>query len=90
MGTLVAGQGRAVESCTLITTEANDLVRRVHDRMPVILPPERYGEWLEPGTPIERLLTLLRPYPAADMAMTEAGTAVNSPKNDGPECLSAA
>src|SRR5262249_35844488 len=74
-------------TCCLITTTANDLVRPVHDRMPVILPRESYGEWLDPQTPEARLVSLLKPYPADVMTLTEVGPAVNSPQNDGPECL---
>ena len=77
-------------TCCLITTEANDLVSAVHDRMPVILSREHYVEWLDSETPEERLTALLKPYPADEMLMTAASTAVNSPKNDGPECLEAA
>jgi putative SOS response-associated peptidase YedK len=75
---------------TCIITAANELVRPVHDRMPVIVPRESYAEWLAPDTPEQRLLALLRPYPADAMTLREVGPAVNSPKNDGPECLEAA
>jgi len=54
------------------------------------VPPVSYGEWLDPETPVERLTALLRSYPAEKMQVTEVGPAVNSPKNDGPECLEAA
>jgi putative SOS response-associated peptidase YedK len=74
----------------MITTTANDLVKPLHDRMPVILSPEHYAEWLDPETPQKRLTELLKPYPAEAMQATEVGTAVNSPKNDGPECIEAA
>ena len=54
--------GEWLESCVLLTTEANDRLRAVHDRMPVILPRDAYGPWLDPDerTP-DRLLPLLRP-----------------------------
>jgi putative SOS response-associated peptidase YedK len=58
--------------------------------MPCILPPESYVEWLDPQTREARLIPLLKPYPADEMRMIEVGPAVNSPKNDGPECLDAA
>lgn len=77
-------------TCCLITTEANELVKPVHDRMPVIVPRKSYAEWLDPGTPEERLRALLVPYPADEMVVREANTAVNAPKHDGPECLGAA
>jgi putative SOS response-associated peptidase YedK len=84
------GEGKPLLTCCLITTHANDLVRPLHDRMPVIVPRESYDEWLDPATTEARLISLLRPYPADEMAVTEVGPAVNSPKNDGPECLDAA
>jgi putative SOS response-associated peptidase YedK len=58
--------------------------------MPVIAPRESYSEWLSPETPEARLICMLRPYPADQMQVVEVGPAVNSPKNDGPECLEAA
>jgi putative SOS response-associated peptidase YedK len=79
-----------LRTCCLITTAANELVRPVHDRMPVIVPPAAYAEWLDPATPVARLNSLLVPYPAGLMRVTAASPAVNSPNNDGPECLEAA
>ena len=73
-----------------MTTTPNELVRPVHDRMPVIVPPASSGEWLDPDTPVERLTALLRLYSAEEMQVAEVGPAVNSPRNDGPECLEAA
>src|SRR5262249_35095164 len=59
-----APAGEALETCTLLTTEANDLVRPIHDRMPVILAPRCHAEWLDPQVQDpERLRPLLRPYP---------------------------
>lgn len=84
------GEAKPLLTCCLITTHANDLVRPVHDRMPVIMPRESYGEWLDPGTSEGRLLSLLKPYPADEMTVAEVGPAVNSPKNDGPECIAPA
>ena len=84
------GGGETLLTCCLITTIANELVREVHDRMPVIVPRETYAEWLDPATTEDRLGEMLVPYPAGQMQMTAASTAVNSPKNDGPECLEAA
>lgn len=56
-------------ACALITTEANELVRKVHDRMPVILPVDKMKEWLDHETPQSALLDLLKPYPAKEMEM---------------------
>ncbi len=79
--------GATVESCTIITTEANELVRPIHDRMPVILAPQDYGTWLDPRTPPEQLHALLRPYPAEAMKAVPVGSYVSNPRNEGPQCL---
>ena len=64
------------------------MVRPVHDRMPVILGPEDYGRWLDPGAQEPgRLRPLLRPYPAEGMAACPVGPWVNDPRHEGPRCL---
>jgi len=79
---------QVVETFTVITTTPNPMVAAVHDRMPVILSPEHYRWWLEPKRfEPEFLKTLLRPYPAEDMACGSVSKLVNSAKNDGPECI---
>ena len=80
-------EAEPVETCTILTTQPNGLLRPIHDRMPVILPPEEYEPWLDPGParPGE-LLALLRPYPAEAMVCFPVGRAVNDPRNEGPEC----
>lgn len=79
---------RVIESCTIITTEANALLASVHERMPVILSPENARRWLDPQLrePSE-LEPLLRPYPADVMLATPVGTWVNSPSHEGMRCL---
>jgi putative SOS response-associated peptidase YedK len=75
--------GESVESCSIIVTEANELVRPIHDRMPVILAPESYALWLDPEvTKAEPLQTLLRPYAAERMTASPVSVRVNSPKID--------
>jgi putative SOS response-associated peptidase YedK len=75
-------------TCTVITTEPNPLVARVHDRMPVIIPPERRDAWLDPENRDERALTaMLEPYEADRMEMTPVTTYVNSPGNEGELCI---
>jgi putative SOS response-associated peptidase YedK len=82
------GPGGPVESCAILTTEANELVRPVHDRMPVILPERHWQEWLDAGLQdAAQLVPLLRPYPVDAMRAYPVGLLVNSPKNDGPGCL---
>jgi putative SOS response-associated peptidase YedK len=80
-------QGETVESCTILTTTANELLRDVHDRMPVILAPDAYDLWLDPGfTKVEDLQPLLVPYPAAAMRRYRVSQRVNQVKNDDAEC----
>lgn len=76
--------GERIESCTIITTEANERLRPIHHRMPVILPPGSYAPWLDPASRSAAALALLRPYPAADMAATAVSTRVNKVANDDP------
>jgi putative SOS response-associated peptidase YedK len=79
-----------LESCTIITTEANDVLRPLHDRMPVILPDEEYATWLDPkNEDVPALEELLRPYLAAETSAFPISTLVNSPRNDSPECIAA-
>lgn len=78
----------AIESCTLLTTQPNALVGRIHDRMPVILAPEHYAAWLDPS--IEdpaRLLPMLGPYPPDEMEAYAVTRRVNSPSFDDPLCI---
>jgi putative SOS response-associated peptidase YedK len=80
----------AIESCTIIVTDANALVRTIHDRMPVILAREDYGAWLDPANQdADGLLDLLKPTPPDQWALHPVSRQVNSPRNDGPELLTA-
>ncbi|MEK6285041.1 MAG: SOS response-associated peptidase [Acidobacteriota bacterium] len=80
--------GERLVTCTIITAEPNDLVRPIHDRMPVILPSGVEGLWLDPEVEDpRRLLDLLQPYPADEMAAHTVSSLVNSVKNDSPECI---
>jgi putative SOS response-associated peptidase YedK len=82
------GEGSAIESCTILTTEANDLLRPVHDRMPVILHPEEYSLWLESDERELKLLKeLLRPYPSSEMSGHPVSTSINSPRSQGAELI---
>jgi putative SOS response-associated peptidase YedK len=77
-----------VETCTLLTTDANDVVRPVHDRMPVILPRTVFDRWLDPNLHDPASLEeLLRPYPAAQMVGYPVSTWVNNPRHEGPRCV---
>jgi putative SOS response-associated peptidase YedK len=79
--------GEVIESCTIITCEANAVLAPVHNRMPVILPPDRYDAWLDPATPAAALHWMLAPYPAEGMHAYPVSTYVNAPGHDGPECI---
>ena len=79
-----------MRTACLVTTEANEVVREIHDRMPVIVPRSHFNEWLDADTPASIIDGLLQPYPAELMAMIEANPLVNSPKNEGADLLSAA
>jgi putative SOS response-associated peptidase YedK len=80
--------GEPLVTCTIITTEPNELVIPVHDRMPVILPKDVEDFWLDPMMDDHtRLLDLLQPYPAAEMSAYAVSQLVNSVKNDSPECI---
>jgi putative SOS response-associated peptidase YedK len=79
--------GELQQSFSIITTDANELVREVHDRMPVILPREAEAQWLTDGQPQSHYLSLLKPYPAEQMDKYPVGELVNSPANNSPELL---
>lgn len=80
--------GSSLKTCTIITTQPNELMASLHDRMPVILHPRDYTKWLDPSpqTP-ESLLPLLKPYPADAMTAYPVSTLVNKPGNDSPELI---
>jgi len=80
-------EGEEILTCTIITTEANELLKQVHERMPVILPREKEDEWLDPNAEPSRLLELLKPYPSDLMEFYEVSRLVNSPANDTPDCI---
>jgi putative SOS response-associated peptidase YedK len=86
-------EGETLDTCTIITTTANELLEPIHERMPVILAPEDYELWLDPDfgntkdpAAWSKLQSLLDPYPSAQMKAYPVSTLVNSPKNDTPEC----
>jgi putative SOS response-associated peptidase YedK len=80
--------GSLVKSCTIITTEPNELTGIIHNRMPVILHPRDYAKWLDPSpqTP-DQLKPLLKPFPAELMDAYPVSTLVNTPANDTPELV---
>ena len=80
--------GETIESCAIITTNANELIAPIHDRMPVYLHEEEYDEWLDPeNTNTGELQDLLVPYPAAAMMFHRISNEIGSYKNNSPEFL---
>jgi len=83
-------QGRSPKpllSAAILTTEPNSLLVDLHDRMPVILPPDAWDRWLDPDTDTETLQRLMRPAPESMLAMHPVSTRVNNPKQDDPELM---
>jgi putative SOS response-associated peptidase YedK len=77
-----------IYSCALLTTDANDVLAPIHDRMPVIIPRENYDPWLDPGNhDPKRLRPLLVPFPADEMEAYPVTKLVNDPENDLPACI---
>lgn len=80
--------GSEIRSCTIITTQPNELMASIHQRMPVILRDEAVEEWLDPSRfDRDRVLGLLRPLAAEEMEAVAVSTMVNSPANDRAECI---
>ena len=77
----------ARDSFTIITTDANDFLSGFHHRMPVVLTPEDYATWLDPDSPVEAALELLRPSPNDLLEAVPLERAVNSNRADGPDLL---
>ena len=81
-------EGDPVETCTIITTDANALGAEVHHRMPVILPRNAYAPWLDPLIDrAEAILPLLVPYPTDDMTAWPVSTLVNNARVDEARCI---
>lgn len=76
----------ALATFTLITTEPNAVMARVHDRMPVILPPEAWRAWLDVRTSLDAVQALLKPLPDTALDAWPVARDVNNPRADGPEC----
>jgi putative SOS response-associated peptidase YedK len=82
------GGADAPAACVILTTEPNDLLRPIHDRMPVIIDPAHYDRWLTPEiADRESPADLLTPYPAEPLMARAVGPAVNNAQNEGVACL---
>jgi putative SOS response-associated peptidase YedK len=85
-----APDGAVVPTCTLVTCDANELARPIHDRMPVILPdPAGWDAWLDPAVDAAAAAELLVPLPPDLMTVRPASPVVNSARHEGPDCLAA-
>jgi putative SOS response-associated peptidase YedK len=77
-----------IDSFTIITTNANNKLKPLHDRMPVILSPEDEGFWLDPeNRDLDKLKYLLRPRGDEEISLYPVSDRVNSPKNDTEDCI---
>lgn len=81
--------GEIIESCTVLTTSPNSLVEDLHNRMPVIVPPDKYDLWLDPDvTDFESIRDILEPYDATLMRRYPVSTKLNNSKIDDAESAS--
>jgi putative SOS response-associated peptidase YedK len=79
---------KPLHTFTIITTQANERLKELHDRMPVIIPPDKRELWLNPAIKdINLLLDLLIPLPEKELDFYEVSRIVNSPENNSPECI---
>lgn len=80
--------GEPLRSCTIITTTPNEVMAEIHDRMPVILPPSAWDDWLDPGNDdLDTLGKLLVPAPPEITQLRPVSTQVNSVRNKGAELI---
>ncbi len=78
---------KTVQSCTILTINANTDMQSLHDRMPVILPVDAWDAWLNPTTEKAALQALLKPFEDGHLIRSEVSTIVNRPTVDSPECI---
>ena len=79
---------KAVETCAILTTEPNAALKEIHDRMPVILDPQDYEQWLDPYIrQAELLQPLLRPYRDDELTAYAVSLRVNDPTHDDAACI---
>jgi putative SOS response-associated peptidase YedK len=87
----ISPTGEKIRTCTIITTEPNEIMAPIHDRMPAIIARDNEARWLDSDCQYPyHLLQLLRPYPAEQMETCFVSSLVNSPSNDSPECTAPA
>jgi putative SOS response-associated peptidase YedK len=76
-----------LRTCAIVTTRANELMAPIHDRMPVLLAPDDWSSWLDPGTDLGTVQGLLVPAPDEWFEVYPISSLVNNVRNDGPELL---
>jgi putative SOS response-associated peptidase YedK len=82
-------EGHIIESCTILTTTANSVVADLHDRMPVIVPPDKYDRWLDPDVnDFEAIRDILKPFDASVMRRYPVSRKLNNSKIDDAESAS--
>jgi putative SOS response-associated peptidase YedK len=81
------GSDDVLHSCTIVTTRPNELIEPIHDRMPVVLDPDREAQWLDPEADPDELARILVPAPAASLVARAVGDYVNDVRKDGPELI---
>ena len=74
--------GHELLTYTILTTDPNELLKTIHNRMPVIVPPKDYSRWMAPADPAQLPVDLLRPYPADEMKAWKVGKAVGNTRNN--------
>jgi len=80
-------EGEPLESCTIVTTDANEFMVPIHNRMPVILASQDYDRWLDPTVPPDSLQAFLKPYAVNEMEAYAVSKMVNNPRNDILQCV---
>lgn len=80
-------KSNVVQSCSILTIDANEDMQSLHDRMPVILPIESWAAWLSPASNKDQLKTLLKPLANGLLMRSRVSTIVNRPTMDSPECI---
>lgn len=85
--TWISPEGEVIETAAMLTTAANDIVAKVHDRMPTILKAENFSSWLNDTQDLDSLSSLFIPYESTGMEIYPVSTRVNSGRNESPECI---
>jgi putative SOS response-associated peptidase YedK len=79
--------GENLRTFTIITVEPNELISKIHNRMPAIIKPAEEADWLNPKNSVADVVKLLGPYPAKEMETFPVSRAVNKPSFDDPSCI---